>query len=110
MIDESVEELLRQINELMARIDHLESMETSKWQDLSTTSGTSSVANGDTTKVVAHGLPGTPTVINIAFREQGDNDFGRWWVDTIGAANFTLNVSADPGASNLDFAWEAKVR
>ena len=59
---------------------------------------------------VAHGLAATPTVINIAFREQGDADYGRWWVDTIGATNFTLNVSVNPGASNLDFAWEAKVR
>lgn len=73
-------------------------------------SGASSIASGQTTKVVAHGLAATPTVITIAFREQGDNDFGRWWVDTIGATNFTLNVTADPGASNLDFAWEAKVR
>ena len=73
-------------------------------------SGTATIASGDTTEAVAHGLAATPTVINIAFREQGTSDFGRWWVDTIGAANFTLNVSADPGASNLDFAWEAKVR
>jgi len=73
-------------------------------------SGTSSIDSGTTTKAVAHGLSGTPTVISIAFREQGTNDFGRWWVDTIGATNFTLNVSADPGASNLDFAWEAKVK
>ncbi len=73
-------------------------------------SGASSIDSGQTTKVVAHGLGVTPTVINIAFREQGTSDFGRWWVDTIGATNFTLNVSADPGVSNLDFAWEAKVR
>jgi hypothetical protein len=73
-------------------------------------SGTGTIDSGNTTEAIAHGLDGTPTVIDIAFREQGDNDYGRWWVDTIGAANFTLNVSADPGASNLDFAWEAKVR
>jgi len=73
-------------------------------------SGTSSIDSGQTTKVVAHGLATTPTVVNIAFREQGTDDFGRWWVDTIGASNFTLNVSVDPGVSNLDFAWEAKVR
>ncbi len=73
-------------------------------------SGTSTLLSTQTTLAVAHGLAGTPTVINIAFREQGDNDYGRWWVSTIGSANFTLNVSADPGSSNLDFAWEAKVR
>lgn len=72
--------------------------------------GTSSIDSGQTTKVVAHGLATTPTVINILFAEQGTADYGRWWVDTVGATNFTLNVSADPGASNLDFWWEAKVR
>lgn len=73
-------------------------------------SGTSSIDSGQTTKVVAHGLAATPTVISIMFAEQGDNDYGRWWVDTIGATTFTLHVTANPGASNLDFYWEAKVR
>ena len=73
-------------------------------------SATATLLSGQTTLAVAHGLDSTPTVINIAFREQGTNDYGRWWVSTIGSANFTLNVTGDPGASNLDFAWEAKVR
>lgn len=73
-------------------------------------SDASVVASGDTTKVVTHGLATTPTVINIAFREQGSNDYGRWWLSAIGTTTFTLNVSADPGASNLDFGWEAKIR
>ena len=73
-------------------------------------SGTSAIASGDTTKVVAHGCATTPTVVNIAFREQGTNDYGRWWVSAIGSTGYTLNVSGDPGASNLDFGWEAKVR
>lgn len=73
-------------------------------------SGTSSIASGDTTKVVAHGLDATPTYANVAFTEQGTNDYGRVWVSALGSTGFTLNVSADPGASNLDFAWEAKVR
>ncbi|MHC4639511.1 MAG: right-handed parallel beta-helix repeat-containing protein [Planctomycetota bacterium] len=73
-------------------------------------SGTSSITSGQTTKVVAHGLDSTPTVVNIAFLEQGTNDYGRWWVSALGSTGFTLNVTADPGASNLDFGWEAKVR
>jgi len=72
--------------------------------------GTSSIDSGQTTKAVAHGLSATPTIITIMFAEQGTADYGRWWVDTVGATNFTLNVSVDPGASNLDFWWEAKVR
>jgi len=73
-------------------------------------SGTDSIASGQTTKVVTHGLAATPTLINIAFREQGTADYGRWWLSAIGATTFTLNVSVDPGVSNLDFGWEAKVR
>jgi hypothetical protein len=72
--------------------------------------GSSSILSGYTSQVVGHGLSGTPTIINICFREQADNDYGRWWVDNIGASNFTVNVTTNPGASNLDFVWEAKVR
>lgn len=72
--------------------------------------GTGSIASGATTATVTHGLAATPTLINVTFKEQGTSDYGRWWVDTIGATTFKVNVSADPGASNLDFCWEAKVR
>lgn len=69
--------------------------------------GTDSITSGATSKAVSHGLSYTPTIdqIMITFAEQGTNDYGRWWVDTIGASQFTVNVSADPGASNLDFGW-----
>ena len=90
--------------------DWTDTMARNNYGTVTENSGTATILSGQTTLAVAHGLSTTPTVVNIAFREQGTSDFGRWWVDTIGAANFTLNVSADPGASNLDFAWEAKVR
>lgn len=72
-------------------------------------SGTGSIASGATTATVTHGLAVTPTLddISITFGEQGTNDYGRFWVDTIGATTFQVNVSADPGASNLDFGWKA---
>jgi parallel beta-helix repeat protein len=72
-------------------------------------SGTATLLSGNTTVVVAHGCTGTPTVITITWRENPTNLIADWWVDTIGATNFTLN-GVDPGASNLDFGWEAKVR
>lgn len=74
-------------------------------------SGSSSVDNGQTTKVVAHGLDVTPSAedFTIIGKENPDNDVGTIWVDTIGAANFTVNVENDPGASNWDFGWKVIV-
>ncbi len=74
-------------------------------------SGTGSVLSAATTDVITHGLPYTPTIdqIIVTFAEQGDNDYGRWWVSTITSTQFTVNVSADPGASNLDFGWRILV-
>lgn len=73
--------------------------------------GTDSIASGSTTKDVTHGLSKTPAAgdIWINFTEQGTNDYGRVWLSNIGATTFRVNVSADPGASNLDFAWGARV-
>lgn len=74
-------------------------------------SGTGTINSGATTAVITHGLSVTPTLkdISINFGEQGTNDYGRWWVSNLTSTQFTLNVSADPGASNLDFAWRAVV-
>ena len=72
-------------------------------------SGTATLLNANTSIVVAHGCSATPTLITITWAENPTNAIADWWVDTIGATNFTLN-GVDPGASNLDFMWEAKVR
>lgn len=82
------------------------------WNDITGASGTGSITSGGTTDVITHGLGTTPTIsdITITWGEQGTNDYGRWWVDTFTSTQFTVNVSADPGASNLDFGWQAVVR
>ena len=72
-------------------------------------SGTATVLNTTTSIAVAHGLAATPTRIQITPRENPTNAVSFWWVDTVDAANFTINVNADPGASNLDFDWHAQV-
>lgn len=74
-------------------------------------SGTGTISNGTTSEVIAHGLAGTPTIDNvtITLAENPDNTPGAIWVDTIGAANFTVNCENNPGASNLDFGWRAKI-
>jgi len=72
-------------------------------------SSTATVLNTATSIAVAHGLATTPTRVFITPKENPTNPVTFWWVDTVGATNFTINVNADPGASNLDFDWEAKV-
>uniref|UniRef100_A0A6M3IYG0 Putative pectate lyase n=1 Tax=viral metagenome TaxID=1070528 RepID=A0A6M3IYG0_9ZZZZ len=72
-------------------------------------SGTATLLNANTSVVVAHGCAATPTFISITWAENPTNVIADWWVDTIGATNFTLN-GVDPGASNLTFMWKAEVR
>jgi hypothetical protein len=75
-------------------------------------SGTATVAaGGPTTIVVAHGLSVTPAAKDIVVSPT--NSMGsatKFWVNTIGATNFTINVDVSPGASSTaTFAWQAKV-
>lgn len=72
--------------------------------------GDDSIPSGSTTKAVTHGLAFTPSAKHIAlnFTEQGTNNYGRWWLSAFTSTQFTVNVSADPGASNLDFSWSAR--
>lgn len=74
-------------------------------------SGTAAINSGATSVTVSHGCHRTPALddISIVFGEQGTNNYGRWWIDTIDATTFRVNVSADPGASNLDFGWRVVI-
>jgi len=74
-------------------------------------SGSATITNPATSEVVAHGLDVTPSAehFTIIGKENPTNDVGTIWVDTIGAANFTVNVEAAPGASNWDFGWKVIV-
>ena len=71
--------------------------------------GTATLLSSNTSVNVTHGLSDVPTVININWRENPTNLIADWWIDNIGGTTFRLN-GVDPGASNLDFGWEAKVR
>ncbi len=73
-------------------------------------SGTGRINNGSTSATIAHGCDDVPTVINITFTENPTNPISFWWVDSIGSSSFRLNVTTNPGSSNLDFKWEAIVR
>jgi pectate lyase-like protein len=72
--------------------------------------GTGSIASGATTAVITHGLGYTPALgeISVTLGENPTNDVGAVFVTTITSTQFTVNVEADPGASNLDFAWAVR--
>ena len=74
-------------------------------------SGYNTIANGTTSVVVTHGLDYTPLAeqITIIGKENPTNSVGTIWVDTIGAASFTVNVENDPGASDWDFGWAVRL-
>ena len=72
--------------------------------------GTGTIPNGSTSVVVTHGLATTPTDVFLTAKEQGTNDYGRLDWGSGNSTMFTITCSADPGVSNLDVGWEAKVR
>lgn len=70
-------------------------------------SGTATVVTATTTITVTHGAGYTPAAADITVcpTNSPTNDPGHWWVDTIGATTFAINVRANPGASGAIFAW-----
>lgn len=73
--------------------------------------GSSNIASGSTSQVITHGLSWTPALsdIRITLGELSTNDPGQIYVDTITSTQFTVRCRNNPGASNLDFQWEANV-
>jgi hypothetical protein len=70
-------------------------------------SGTATVANGTTTIVVTHGLSATPSINDISVTPT--NNMGtaaKYWVSTVTATQFTINVDANPGATTATFVWK----
>ncbi len=68
--------------------------------------GTATLLNTTTSIVVAHGCSDTPTNITVTPGSIGNAT--KWYVDTIGATNFTIHVDQDPGA-DITFYWRAEV-
>lgn len=74
-------------------------------------SGTAVIASGTTSIVVTHGLSVTPSAKDIIVNPT--NSMGaatKYWVNTITASEFTINVDSNPGASSTaSIAWHAVV-
>jgi hypothetical protein len=75
------------------------------------TSGIGSIASGATSAVITHGLSTTPAAKNITvtLTESPTNDPSNIWISNLTSTQFTVNCRNDPGASNLDFSWQAIV-
>lgn len=70
--------------------------------------GVATLDNGSTTEVVTHGLGFTPAPGDIVVCPiESMGAAVRFWVDTLTATQFTINVNADPTA-DVDFAWQAQ--
>lgn len=72
--------------------------------------GTGTINNGATSATITHGLSYTPSAgeCSVIFTENPTNDPGNSWISSITSTQFTVNVRADPGASNLDFSWACR--
>ena len=70
------------------------------------------IGSGNTFTTVTHGLSWTPNVWDIIITpaEQPTNPPGLLNVENITSTTFRVKCAADPGASNLDFGWKAKIR
>jgi len=72
--------------------------------------GTASVASGDTTVVVTHGVSKTPALKDISITPNNiPTNAVRWAVTAADATTFTITTSADPGVSGADFAWQVYI-
>jgi parallel beta-helix repeat protein len=71
-------------------------------------SGTATIASGQTTIVVTHGLATTPTADDIMVNPtNGMGNASKFWVNTLTSTQFTINVDVDPGADTATFCWKA---
>ncbi len=91
-------------------IDDLEAADTVNVADIVALQGARGVATmtaASAAIIVAHGLSGTPTDVQVTPRETIDSA-SYWWVDTIGATNFTIHTHSIVTA-DADFGWRAEL-
>lgn len=78
--------------------------------------GTGTVASGQTSVNVTHGLNATlaalaPLALKHIVVTPTNNPTNnvRYWVSAVSSTQFTVTTSGDPGASGLGFAWQVRV-
>lgn len=73
--------------------------------------GTGAISSGNTVTTVTHGLIAVPGIQDIALAMVGTTTTfpGNVWIDAIGATTFNVNCTTNPGASGLNFGWQARI-
>lgn len=72
--------------------------------------GTATLANGNTSVAVTHGLGVTPDIQDISVTPiEAWGSMTQFWINTPTSTQFTINVDQDPG-QDVDFAWTASVQ
>jgi hypothetical protein len=74
------------------------------------TGGSDLIPSGSTSKQITHNLGFAPAAKNIVLTQTNNpsNDPGNIWISDITSTQFRVNCRADPGASGLAFAWQAR--
>ncbi len=73
--------------------------------------GTGTITSGNTSVVITHGLAYAPNPQDICITPTANttSDPGNWWVSSVGATQFTVNVRSNPGASGFAFGWNVDI-
>jgi len=73
-------------------------------------SGAATVASGETTIDVTHGLAITPSIndINVVPTNNLGNST-KYWLSDVGSSTFRINVDIDPGATTAIFSWQVAI-
>jgi len=73
-------------------------------------SGTATVTNGNTSVSVSHNLGTTPDISSIQVTPTNDlGNAAKFWISSVGASTFDINVDADPGGTTATFSWSAAI-
>ena len=92
------------LREPVDRVNDVVGNSTNIHQDVS---GVATITSGNTTIVVTHGAI-TPSINNIHVTPTSDiASAAKFWVNTVTATQFTINVDADP-TSSITFAWSIR--
>lgn len=73
--------------------------------------GTGTIASGATAVTVTHGLvdfDASAYDVQVVPTATTTNNCGIWFVDTVTATGFNVNVRSNPGASGFAFAWKVR--